>query len=133
MANLAREGSQNPGVQRLANELSISKGYFEQSLRSLFRYREEDEEIIRSPAFMVDDLENLGYLEGDCDDITVLVAALTKSMGYAARLTALQTTSSDEYDHVFSEVRIGDYWLPIDITVTPGTEYSSFGYMSELV
>lgn len=140
MANLARMGSHNPKVQRLAHEIT---GSFRQglessntgieSLRSIFHYREENEEIVRTPEFMVQDWETLGYIEGDCDDIAVLVAALLRSLGAQVRLTAIQSTTPEEYDHVFTEVQTDDGWIPIDITVPVGTTYTSFAYMSELV
>ena len=116
----------------LAHDLS-TKGDLQQNLRKIFRYRDEKEEIVRTPGFMVQDYESLGYIEGDCDDIAVLVAALLRSLGKKVRLTAIQSQSPDEYDHVFTEVQTNEGWLPIDITVSEGTTYSTFAYMSELV
>lgn len=102
-------------------------------LRQTFSYRDEEEEIIRTPEFMVNDLETLGYLEGDCDDIATFTASLTKAMNVPTRLTGIMTQSTEEYDHVFSEARIGQFWMPIDLTVPLGTEYQVYGYMSEIV
>jgi hypothetical protein len=131
MANLAREGAQNPKVKAYA--ASIQTPYaIDGVLRPLYLYRDEEEEIVRTPEFMVRDLETLGYVEGDCDDIATFTASLTKAMNYPTRLTGIQT-STEEYDHVFSEARIGQFWLPIDLTVPPGTEYRVYGLMTEWV
>jgi transglutaminase-like putative cysteine protease len=132
MANLARAGAQNPKISQYAQ--SIQTPYAVDSvLRDVYRYRDEEEEIVRTPEFMLHDLETEGFLEGDCDDIATFTAALTKAMNYPTRLTGIMTNSTAEYDHVFSEVRIGDFWLPIDLTVPPGTTYQVYGYMTELV
>lgn len=131
MANLARTGSQSREVQRLARKLQGTD--WESYLRSVFRYREENEEIVRTPEFMVSDLETTGTIEGDCDDVAVLAASIAKAIGYDVRFTALQTTTLWEYDHVFAEIFDRGNWIPIDITVPGGTEYPSFAYMSEVI
>jgi hypothetical protein len=83
---------------------------------------------------MLQDLEERGYLEGDCDDIATFIASLTRSMQYPTQLTAIQSEQPGEYDHVFSEVRIGSAWYPIDLTVMGGVDrYRTFGVMSEPV
>lgn len=133
MANLARQGAQNPKVRDYAQ--SIGTPYaIDGVLREVYRYRDEEEEIVRTPEFMFNDLETVGYLEGDCDDIATFSAALTKAMGMPTRLTGIQSVQGDgTYDHVFSEFLSGSSWFPIDLTVVPGTVYDVQGYMSEVV
>jgi transglutaminase-like putative cysteine protease len=132
MANLAREGAQNPKVKAYAETIS-SPYRIDETLRRVYRYRDEDEEIIRTPEFMLNDLEQSGNIEGDCDDISTFTASLTKAMNFPTRLTGIMTHPVNEYNHVFSEVRIGTEWLPIDLTVPLGTPYYIYGYMSEQV
>ena len=132
MANLARAGAQNPKVIEYAR--SIQSPYsIDILLRPVYHYRDEAEEIVRTPDFMLNDLDTLGYIEGDCDDISTLTAALTKAMGYPSRLTGIMSSGPGEYDHVFSEVQVGRDWMPIDLTVEPGTVYEVYGYMTEPV
>jgi transglutaminase-like putative cysteine protease len=133
MANLARQGAQNPKIRDYAE--SIPGPYaIDSVIRSLYRYRDENEEIVRTPAFMLNDLETLGYFEGDCDDIATFTATITKAMNLPTRLTGIQSEAGHgEYDHVFSEFLVGSSWFPIDLTVDPGTSYSVLGYMSEAV
>lgn len=132
MASLAREGATNPSIRDYARSLQ-SPYSVDSLLRPSYIYRDEDEEIIRTPDYMLNDLATLGYLEGDCDDIATFTAAITKAMGHPTRLTGIMSKSSEEYDHVFSEFAIGAHWNIIDLTVPPGTTYEAFGYMSEPV
>lgn len=82
---------------------------------------------------MLNDLETLGYVEGDCDDIATFVSAIVKRIGYDSRLHAMKSSFDGEYDHVFSEARIGEFWIPIDPTVELGTTYRIFGSLLEYV
>jgi transglutaminase-like putative cysteine protease len=132
MANLARAGAENPKVREYA-QIIQSPYAIDSALREVFRYRDEEEEIVRTPEFMVHDLETFGYLEGDCDDIATFTASVTKAQGYPTRLTGIMSQPINEYDHVFSEVRIGTEWLPIDLTVPMGTTYQVYGFMTEPV
>lgn len=68
-------------------------------------YRPELNEIVRQPEWMLEDLRELGYMEGDCDDLTTLLAALVKSVGIGSRIVAVRTDPANpEYDHVFLEI-----------------------------
>lgn len=89
-------------------------------IRQQFRYRSENEEVIRTPEWMVGDLETLGYLEGDCDDIATFYAAVLKAFGFRVRLVAIRYDETPEFKHVFVEVlNVG--WERVDPTVAPGT------------
>ena len=132
MAKLARKGARNLNVSRYAVELVRGSG-FDTGLRSVFRYRPEQEEVVRDPEWMVSDIRSKGYCEGDCDDIATLCCALLCSLGIESRLTAIQTVSNEEYDHVFSEAYTETGWTPIDITVEPGTSYTCFGVLHEAI
>jgi transglutaminase-like putative cysteine protease len=132
MANLARMGSVNPKVKAYAENIQ-SPYAIDRVLREVYQYRDEAEEIIRTPQFMLNDLETIGYLEGDCDDIATFTASLTKAMNIPTRLTGVMANSVEEYDHVFSEFAINGQWFPIDLTVPEGTVYQIWGYRSETV
>jgi transglutaminase-like putative cysteine protease len=74
----------------------------------------------------------LGYCEGDCDDIATLCCSMLKALNIPARLTAIQSEPTGEFDHVFAEAG-GTTWTPVDPTVNPGTTYRCFGILSEPV
>jgi hypothetical protein len=70
---------------------------------------------------------------GDCDDATVLFAALLKSVGFYVRARVISTPDNpDEWVHIYPLVGMPksspSHWLPLDCTVTgalPGWEYES--------
>jgi hypothetical protein len=132
MAILARKGSLDPGCKELSKQFRHIIG-LDSWLRSVFVYRDENAEVLRDVPFMMHDLETKGHMEGDCDDMCIMCCAILKCMNIPARMTAIQSTSPLEFDHVFSEARIGLLWMPIDPTVQLGTPYYQYGYMSEVV
>jgi transglutaminase-like putative cysteine protease len=132
MANLSRSGSRSKAVRDIAQQCA-NADCVDRLLRSVYRYRSEIEEIVRTPEFMLNDLTTLGYVEGDCDDISTLVSSITKAMGYPTRLTAIAAEGPEEFDHVFSEVQNNGQWIPVDLTVPQGTTYWCYKIMSEVV
>lgn len=132
MGNLSRQGSQNDRLRTLAFDCG-DVGGVDGWLRSHFVYRPEENEVLRSPEFMLNDFDNLGYCEGDCDDVATLCSSMLKALDIPTRLTAIQTAQDEEYAHVFSEARIGTNWLPIDPTVVADTTYRVFGMLHEPV
>ncbi len=64
---------------------------------------------------MLDQFEREGFFEGDCDDVTTLIAALLICYGYPASLVAIRF-DSPEFEHVFVETVGGSV---IDPTVEP--------------
>jgi hypothetical protein len=140
MAVLARQGSYGAGLRSLVQSVCPawsapidSIGCVDRFLRHYFVYREERDEVLRDVPFMLHDLETLGYMEGDCDDQTIMACAMLHASNILCRMTAIKSQNDFEFDHVFSEARIGDYWLPVDPTVPTGTTYMQYGYMSEVV
>ena len=57
---------------------------------------------------------------GDCDDHSVLVAALLQAVGHRARFIAVGFKRMGPYSHVFTEVELGPYWRPIETTEPHG-------------
>jgi transglutaminase-like putative cysteine protease len=143
MSTLARQGRSDPGVSTLVASIRAGVGDsvtgfpfvmgVDRYLRDIFVYREEDNEVLRDVPFMLNDLATMGHMEGDCDDMTIMGCALLSNAGLLCRMTAIKSSNEFEYDHVFSEVRIGATWIPVDPTVPVGTQYETFGFMSEPV
>jgi hypothetical protein len=110
MARLAREAA-NSRLFGIQSDAVFSKAYavsgwagVESTVRHYFRYRDEREEVVRTPAYMMSDLLNGGVLEGDCDDIATFSAALLLLFGFSARLVAIKyTPGAAEFEHVFVE------------------------------
>lgn len=53
--------------------------------------------------------------QGDCDDQSILLAALLESIGHPARFVAVGF-SPEFYEHVFVESKLGVGWIPLDPT-----------------
>jgi transglutaminase-like putative cysteine protease len=134
MARLAREAKSNPWFNELAQSLGDMDSV-DKFIRAHFRYRDEIEEIVRDPDWMINDLFNrLGWLEGDCDDVSTLYAAFASALGIRSRFVAIRyRPSNPNFEHVFTEVYDGSQWRVCDATVAPGTVLQSLEEMMEEV
>lgn len=70
---------------------------------------------IRTPEFILHEITRRGIARGDCDDAAVLVASLAMAVGLRARFNAV-AFSPGGYEHVWTDVLVGDKWYPIDPT-----------------
>jgi transglutaminase-like putative cysteine protease len=131
MARLAREASLEPAIQGLAIELTqgVRNEDFYGEIAALHAFVRDEiryvqdvngVETLRPP------LDTLALGAGDCDDKSVLLAALLESIGHPARYTAV-AFEPDLFEHVYVESRFdwrGRKWLPLETTkeVPPGWE-----------
>jgi transglutaminase-like putative cysteine protease len=78
-------------------------------------------EMLRSP------LITLERKNGDCDDHTILLNSMLQSLGHPSRIVLVATRKllPQNFNHVFTEVLIGDKWIPLDTTVSQ----SYFGWL----
>lgn len=127
---------QNPQVQKLARELaerSLSLDFvndFESWLRNHSRYRDEYEEVVRMPEFMVEDFKRTGILEGDCDDFATFAGSVVHAMNIPSRLVAVRTSPDPNFDHVFLEAHMfEERFQRIDPTVDADTRIPEFERM----
>jgi hypothetical protein len=140
MAILARAGSREPGTVSLLSSIVRNPSnpadivsVIDNFLRNTFVYRGERDEVLRTVPYMLHDLATLRRMEGDCDDMAIMGCAMLMGAGISCRMTAIKAENPDEFDHVFSEARVGQNWIPVDPTVPLGTQYRTFGFMSEVV
>jgi transglutaminase-like putative cysteine protease len=126
MAQLANEAVSDPSFRMwvYANVPSTLDG-MEAWIRARFRYRPEQEEVVRTIPFQLDHLAEHGYIEGDCDDVSTFLAAIAKAFGYRVRLVAIRSDSV-EFQHVFVEMQpvgavLPGAWVRSDPTVVPNT------------
>lgn len=90
-------------------------------LRQRYTYLKENVETLLTPDYMLTSLENSGRVSGDCDDISVLQAAIYKCLGFRVRFVAIRSDPNDDnYDHVFVEVNDGFGWIIYDLTLPIG-------------
>ena len=60
--------------------------------------------------------ELLNIRAGDCDDITMLMAALLMAIGINARAITVSASDEDpsQFSHIYPEAQIGGQWVPMD-------------------
>jgi len=59
--------------------------------------------------------KTLEFKQGDCDDKTILTAALLESIGHPTRIVAVGFHGNN-YSHVFPETKIGGEWISVETT-----------------
>jgi transglutaminase-like putative cysteine protease len=96
-------------------------------LRDHYEYVQEKVETLVTPDYLLTNLENNGKVAGDCDDISILQGAIYKCMGFRIRFVAIRSEQDNpNYDHVFSEVLVGDDWIVYDLTLPIGFRINYF-------
>lgn len=139
MASLAKRAARNPefgsAVFGLFGARRPSIEEIDRALRPLFVYRDENEEVIRTPEWMLYDLfVRLGHMEGDCDCISTLLAAMALVMDYGVRFVAVRYTRAVKFfEHVFVEINGGAGWRMVDLTVPTGTTIYALEVMTQSV
>lgn len=139
MRTVAAQGAQSKAVRNYAAKIADGKTEAEtldnldSSVRSVYRFRSEIEEIIRTPEFMLQDLSERGYLEGDCDDVSTFCASVLKALGFVVRFVAIRTDPSVlDFTHVFCEAQTsGKEWIRFDETVPNNTPLIYYGERME--
>lgn len=74
----------------------------------------------------------LAIRAGDCDDKSVLLAALLESIGHPTRFVAIGF-KPDDFVHVYVETRIGTSWVPVETTEPVEVGWSPKGVVSRFV
>ena len=138
MARLAKEAASDREFLRLARSLGTIAAV-DSFVRDRYAYRDETEEIVRTPQFMLADMGRIEdgrivRLEGDCDDVATLYAAFTTALGYRTRFVAIiYTPLAQNFEHVFTEAYDGRDWIILDATLSPGTRMQWIESMTEAV
>lgn len=94
-------------------------------VRDYVRYTRDirDVETIATP------IETLRAMQGDCDDKSVLLAALLEAVGIETRFCAVAKTPG-QWCHVLTQARVGGKWLSLEVTekVSPGWHPVDYPY-----
>ena len=122
MVRLTREGRRDLGVRTVAMRLVKDlppKRYMDQVVnvfqfvQKCIRYLPDVREVetLQTPVY------TLKEGQGDCDDMSILLAALLESIGHPTGFHAL-AIDGGAFSHVIAVTRIGKRWLPLDPTVS---------------
>ena len=132
MAKLARAGKKQLPVRLAALQITQrlpQRGYSEEvaALHAFVRDRIRYVQDVRGVETLQDPVRTLQLRAGDCDDKSVLLAALLESIGHPARFVAVGFRPG-EWSHVYVETRAGlrgrrgrSIWLPLE-TCAPDFE-----------
>jgi hypothetical protein len=121
MAELAREALDDPAFVKFVHQYFSSVEDLEAWTRSHFTYRDEREELLRTPVFMLSH-----GMQGDCDDVATFLAAAARALGCPARLVAIRyDPSHPDFEHVFAQAYKSGEWLTLDPTVDTDTTIQS--------
>lgn len=100
----------------------------DQYIRQRFIYVPENIETLQTPEYMLRGMEVNNHLVGDCDDISMLHAAMLTCLDIKTRFVAIKSNSqNNDFDHVYIEALCDGEWYPYDATVPKGTPYNIYG------
>lgn len=139
MARLVRAARVSPGVRNTAISLTRSvanEDFFGEIselhcfVRDQIRYVGDvnDVETLQTPE------ETMRVGAGDCDDKSVLLAALLESIGHPSRFAAV-AFAPDAFEHVLVETRLGSdgKWIPLETTKPVEVGWYPEGVVSKMV
>jgi len=121
MRRLIHQGKQDPKVHELAAQIlrkanvpaydweGEARAIYEAVRRNLRFTRDVDgNETLHGAA----DIIRLGI--GDCDDHTVLICSLLKTIGCDCRIVTIATDPGGEFSHVYPEAEVNGRWVALD-------------------
>jgi len=129
MAKLARNGSKDAIVIQVASELVRDLAQYDRVgeivalhafVRDSIRYTNDplDMELVRTPRAILE----MGV--GDCDDKSILLASLLRSIGRPSRYVAIEMKGLAGYSHVYVETPLGKRWIPLETIKPVGVGWS---------
>lgn len=133
VGRLIREGAGDFYVRQKAIDILIerrvpAKDYLGE-IDALFRWVQRHVRYTKDP-FRLEVLHSarrmLELKAGDCDDMTIVLGALIKSVGHPVRvvLTGPDPLRPDLFSHIYLEARHHDQWIPLDATMPYGMGWS---------
>jgi len=84
--------------------------------RQNMRLINEPFEILQPPAWLLEEIASGRRPWGDCDDMTMLLSSLTVGAGLHTQIVAIRPPDDPEFRHVFPEVWLDGFWIPMDAT-----------------
>ncbi|MDX2033433.1 MAG: transglutaminase-like domain-containing protein [Blastocatellia bacterium] len=126
IANLVREGAKDFRVRQTAIEILRRNGVrgkdYPGEINTLFEWVKRNVRYTRD-IHRVELLHTarrmLELRAGDCDDMTILLCAMLKSIGHPVRLALVGFNPKKKqlFTHIYLEVFCRGRWIPLDPTV----------------
>lgn len=120
MAGLVQREQAEYELIRKARELvqHLPEKAWEAQARVIFFFVRDRVRYVHDPLYVetiAGPLETLKTRAGDCDDKSVLAAALLQAIGHPARFVAV-AFDGNPFSHVFVETMVGQKWRPMELT-----------------
>lgn len=120
MVRLARNGKGSYIVRRLAVQLvsDVKQKNWLEEVRAIQEYvRDQVRYVkdIRGMETVSTPKKTLEAMAGDCDDKSLLTAALLEAIGHPTRFVAVGYTPNN-YVHVLVETKVANQWIPVETT-----------------
>jgi len=137
MRQLVRKGKRNLVIRRLALKLTrrlAQKNWIDEvhALHRFVQFRIRYVKDIRGIETVHTAERTLEQGQGDCDDKSILLAALLESLGHPTRFVALAFMDGS-FRHVLVETKIGQGWLSLDATEPHPTGWVPPGVSKRIV
>lgn len=133
VGRLIRDGAGDFYVRQKAIDILMERGVPAKDdlgeIDALFRWVQRHVRYTKDP-FRIEVLHSarrmLELKAGDCDDMTIVLGALIKSVGHPVRLvlTGPDSLRPDLFSHIYLEARHRDQWIPLDATMPYGMGWS---------
>jgi hypothetical protein len=133
VGRLIRDGARDFYVRQKAIDILIAHGVpakdYLGEIDALFQWVQRHVRYTKDP-FRIEVLHSarrmLELKAGDCDDMTIVLGALIKSVGHPVRivLTGPDRRRPELFSHIYLEARHHDQWIPLDATMPYGIGWS---------
>lgn len=120
MRAFVREGRRNPKIRSTALNLIslVPERDALGEIRTLFEFVRDRIRYVADVLeveTLADAQRTLEIAQGDCDDKSILLAALLESIGYATQFIVTGYQSPDWFEHVYLRVLLpSGNWMPLD-------------------
>lgn len=127
MVRIVRASVSNPQVWRVARRIVGSANSRNQRVQALairkwclkhYRYVRDPKrvELLQQPAQLLREIARYGYFVGDCDEASLLTAALCTAVGIRCELHAVSFRANSPLSHVFA-IAYPDGAAPVELDI----------------
>ena len=137
MRDLVIEYRKNPEIRNLAAQLvrDLDGKDYVGEVKAVHRFVRDNMRYLRDIAdveTLHTPIELLMSKQGDCDDQATLVATLLQSIGHPVRFMVIGFAPG-QYDHVYTESKIGDRWFSVETTEPVDVGWQPKGVQSRMI
>jgi transglutaminase-like putative cysteine protease len=120
MQKIAEQSKNNFEVRATALRLveSLPQKDFLSEVKAIHRYVRDDIRYVKDiegVETLATPIQTIRMGQGDCDDKSLLAAALLVSIGHPSRFVAVGRTPGI-FEHVLVETKIKERWVPVETT-----------------